>query len=150
MNLAMSKACMSFFYEGDVFTRPRFLPTARISRCKIKRSLIAEGSIIADAEIDDSIVGLRSIVGKGCKISKTVLMGADYYEKADCFEPVKIGIGDGSEIHKAIIDKNARIGRNVIIRNFKGLRNHDGDNYFIRDGIVIVPKNATIRNGARI
>lgn len=150
MSLAMSKSCMSFFYEGDVFTRPRFLPTARISRCKIKRSLIAEGSIITDAEIDDSIVGLRSVVGKGCKISKTVLIGADYYEKSDRAAPIAIGIGDGSEIYKAIIDKNARIGKNVIIRNFKGLRNYDGDNYFIRDGIVIVPKNATIKNGARI
>ena len=150
MSLAMSKPCMSFFYLGDVFTRPRFLPTARISRCKVGRSLIAEGSIIADAEIEDSIVGLRSIVGKGCKISKAVLMGADYYEKTDSAAPVKVGIGDGSEICKAIVDKNARIGRNVVIRNFKGLKNHDGENYFIRDGIVIIPKNATIKSGTKI
>jgi ADP-glucose pyrophosphorylase len=150
MSLAASKPYMSFFYEGDLFTRPRFLPAARISRCRIKKSLIAEGSIITDAEISDSIVGLRSIVGRKCRISRTVLMGADYYEKAGSAAPVNMGIGDGSEVDKAIVDKNARIGKNVVIKNLKGLRNYDGENYFIRDGIVIVPKNAVIRNGTRI
>jgi glucose-1-phosphate adenylyltransferase len=150
MSLAASRPYMSFFYEGDLFTRPRFLPAARISRCRVKKSLIAEGSIIADAEISDSIVGLRSIVGRKCRITRAVLMGADYYDKAGSSAPVKMGIGDGSEVDKAIVDKNARIGTNVVIKNLKGLRNHDGENYFIRDGIVIIPKNAVIRNGTRI
>jgi len=150
MSLAASSPYLSFFYEGDLFTRPRFLPAARISRCKVGKSLIAEGSIITDAEISDSIVGLRSIVGRKCKISRAVLMGADYYEKADSPAPVKIGIGDGSEVDKAIVDKNARIGKDVVIKNSRGLRNYDGENYFIRDGIVIIPKNAVIKNGTRI
>ncbi len=150
MDLAAAKPYLSFFYEGLVFTRPRFLPTARIARSKIERSLVAEGSIISDAEIKKSIVGLRSIIGKDCKISRTVMMGADYYEDPNSAEPVKIGIGDGSEIYKAIVDKNARIGRNVRIRNEKNIKNFDGDNFFIRDGIVIIPKNAVIKNGSKI
>jgi glucose-1-phosphate adenylyltransferase len=77
-------------------------------------------------------------------------MGADYYDKVDSVVPVRLGIGDGTDIDRAIVDKNARIGRNVVIKNLKGLKNHDGENYFIRDGIVIIPKNAVIRSGAKI
>ena len=150
MDLAVGKPYMSFFYDGSVFTRPRFLPVARISGCKIEKSLVAEGSVIKGAGISHSIVGLRSIVGKGCRISRTVLIGADFYEKPGSNEPVKIGIGDGTVIDKAIVDKNARIGRNVVIKNIDKLKNFDGGNYFIRDGIVVIPKNAIIKDGTRI
>lgn len=150
MDLAVAKEYLSFFYEGLVFTRPRFLPAARIARSKIERSLVAEGSVISDAEIKNSIVGLRSMIGKNCKISRTVIMGADYYEDRGSTEPIKIGIGDGSEIDRAIVDKNARIGRNVIIKNEKNIKNFDGDGFFIRDGIVLIPKNAVIKSGTRI
>jgi glucose-1-phosphate adenylyltransferase len=150
MEMASSQKQFSFLYEGLVFTRPRFLPTARILKCQIKRSLITEGSIIADADIEDSIIGLRSIIDRGCRISRTVVMGADYYEGPRNAESIKIGIGDGAVIDKAIIDKNARIGRNVIIRNLKRVKDFDGGNYFIRDGIVIIPKNAQIRSGTKI
>jgi len=150
MDLAVGKPYMSFFYDGSVFTRPRFLPVARISDCKIEKSLVAEGSVIKGAGIYRSIVGLRSIVGKGCKISRTVLIGADMYEKPGSNEPIKMGIGDGTVIDKAIVDKNARIGRNVVIKNINKLKNFDGGNYFIRDGIVVIPKNSVIRDGTRI
>jgi glucose-1-phosphate adenylyltransferase len=150
MEMALSKPQFSFFYEGAVFTRPRFLPSARVYNCKIERSLISEGSIIHDADIKNSIVGLRAIIGKGCRISRTVLMGADYYENPGSSDAINIGIGDGTHIDKAIVDKNARIGRNVSISNVKGLKNFDGDNYFVRDGIVIIPKNAVIKPGTKI
>lgn len=150
MSLAAGSKSMSFFYKGDVFTRPRFLPTARLLGGKIKKSLIAEGAVISGSDISDSIVGLRAIVGRRCKISKTVLMGADYYESPEPSSKVKVGIGDGCRISRAIVDKNARIGCNVVIKNIKGLRNFDGENYYIRDGIVIVPKNATIADGSII
>lgn len=150
MDMAVSKPYMSFIYDGSLFTRPRFLPTARIARCRIARSIVAEGCIIQDAEISNSIVGLRSIVGKGCRITRSVLMGADFYEDHAAKEPVKLGIGDGTQIDRAIVDKNARIGRNCVIRNLRGIKNYDGENYFIRDGIVIIPKNAVIRNGTKI
>ena len=77
-------------------------------------------------------------------------MGADYYEDRELEEGLAIGIGDGTSIDKAIVDKNARIGKNVTIRNIKRVKNFDGENYFIRDGIVIIPKNAVIRSGTKI
>ncbi|MCX5678103.1 MAG: glucose-1-phosphate adenylyltransferase [Candidatus Omnitrophica bacterium] len=150
MDLASGKQYMSFFYDGSVFTRPRFLPVARISNCKLEKSLVAEGSVITDASISHSIVGVRSIVGKNCRISRTVLIGADFYEAPGSSEPIKIGVGDGTVIDKTIVDKNARIGRNVVIRNINKLKNYDGGNYFIRDGIVVIPKNAKIKDGTRI
>ena len=150
IDLASYKPEFSFFYSGGVFTRPRFLPSARILNSRISHSLIAEGSIINDAEIRNSVVGLRTILGKKCKITRTVLMGADYYEDSNKAEAVRIGIGDGSVIDRTIIDKNARIGKNVIIKNLKNIKNFDGKSYFIRDGIVIIPKKAVIKDGAII
>ena len=150
MDIALSKPQFSFFYDGSVFTRPRFLPSARIFSSRVSHSLITEGSVIHDASIKKSIVGLRSIIGKGCRISRTVIMGADYYENPDSKEELAIGIGDGAVIDKAIVDKNARIGKNVTIRNAGKLKNFDGENYFIRDGIVIIPKNTRIEAGTTI
>jgi glucose-1-phosphate adenylyltransferase len=77
-------------------------------------------------------------------------MGADFYEDPHARERIKLGIGDNTVIHGAIVDKNARVGRNVVIKNSKGLDNFDGPNYFIRDGIVIVPKNGRIEDGTKI
>lgn len=150
IEMAESKPYFSFIYRGDLFTRPRFLPPARVINCNIERSLVAEGCVINNADIENSTIGLRTVVGKGCKISKTVVMGADYYEDESARQPVRLGIGNGSHINKAIIDKNARIGKNVVIRNFKNLKNFDGENYFIRDGIVIITKNAVIKDGSKI
>jgi len=150
IDMAAYKPHFSFIYKGNVFTRPRFLPPARILNCRVSHSLVTEGCIINDAEIVNSIVGLRTIIGKGCRISRTVIMGADYYEDTENAAPIKIGIGDGSFIERAIVDKNARIGKGVVIRNPKFIKNFDGGNYFIRDGIVIIPKNTTIKDGAKI
>jgi glucose-1-phosphate adenylyltransferase len=78
------------------------------------------------------------------------MMGADYYEAKDSKEVISVGIGDGAFIDKAIVDKNARIGKNVTIKNMRNIDNFDGENYFIRDGIVIVPKGAIIKPGTKI
>ena len=118
--------------------------------CRISRSLVTEGCIINGASIANSIIGLRTILGKGCKVTRTVVMGADYYEDPDNAGRVKVGIGDNSVIDRAIVDKNARIGRNVVVKNAKNIKNFDGDNFFIRDGIVIIPKNATLKDGTVI
>ncbi|MDP2912921.1 MAG: glucose-1-phosphate adenylyltransferase [Candidatus Omnitrophota bacterium] len=150
MGVAVSKPQFSFLYNGSVFTRPRFLPSARVHKSRIEHSIITEGSVLYDAHIENSIVGLRSTIGRGCRITRTVVMGADYFEDPNRNEQIKIGIADGSNIDRAIIDKNARIGRNVVIRNSKKLKNFDGENYFIRDGIVIIPKNAIIKDETRI
>lgn len=151
IDLATSKPHLSFLYKGRVFTRPRFLPPARISNCSIEEALITEGCIIKDAEIKNSTVGLRTIIGKGCKITRTVIMGADYYEdEVPSKESIRMGIGDGSIIENAIIDKNARIGKNVIITNLKDKKTFDGNWCYIRDGIVVIPKNAVIKDGTKI
>jgi len=150
MEMAASKPQFSFFYSGSVFTRPRFLPTARIFDCRIERSLITEGCVVAGGRIKNSMVGLRSIIGQGCTISRTVVMGADFYEEKAPNNAIKVGIGDNAYVDKAIIDKNARIGKNVVIKNAKKLKNFDGPNYFIRDGIVIIPKNAEVKDGTSI
>jgi len=150
IELAAYKPCFSFFYKGAVFTRPRFLPPARVTNCRISRSLVTEGCIINDARIENSIIGLRSILGKGCRVTRTVMMGADYYEGADNGEAIRVGVGDNSIIDRAIVDKNARIGKNVVIKNIKNVKNFDGRNFFIRDGIVIIPKNAVLKDGTTI
>jgi glucose-1-phosphate adenylyltransferase len=150
IDLAAYKPHFSFFYKGEVFTRPRFLPPVRIAGCKIDHSLLTEGCIISDSDISGSIIGLRTIVGKGSKIDRTVVMGADYYEDRDGEKSVPIGIGEGSSIDRAIVDKNARIGKGVVIKNSKNIKHADGENYFIRDGIVIVPKNAVLKDGTVI
>lgn len=151
LDIAASKPPLAFLYKGRVFTRPRFLSPSRIiANCRIEESLITEGCMINDAEIKRSTIGLRSMVGKGCKITKSVIMGADYYEDPHSKEAVKIGIGDGSVVENAIVDKNARIGKNVVIKNLKNLKNMDDSSYYIRDGIVVIPKNTVIKDGTKI
>ncbi len=149
-NIELTKKNPPFsFYskENDwrIYSRPRFLQPPKVEDARIVDSIISEGALVKKADIKRSVIGLRYIVNDGCKIEDSIIMGADYYEK----EPAKrgiipIGIGENSVIKKAIIDKNARIGKNVTIINKKKLINFDSENYSIRDGIVIVLKNATI------
>lgn len=135
--------------ESQIYTRARFLPGSKINSCVVESSILCEGSIITDSEIRNSVIGLRSIVNSGSKIFGSIIMGADYYEdekdrcKLGKVVPA-IGIGRGSLIKNAIIDKNARIGCNVRIVNERGLDRYDDDCYSIRDGIVVVHKNAVI------
>ena len=108
------------------------------------------------AEIDRAIVGIRSRIGAECRIRNSLLIGADFYETLADMESTiargipAVGIGRKTVIENAIIDKNARIGSNVRIVNEAGLKEKDGDNYFIREGIVIVPKNGIILDGVTI
>ena len=151
IDFTANKPHFSFFAEGGVFTRPRFLPPAHLSGSRITNCLVTEGCIIKDgAELSHSVIGFRSIIGADCRISKTIMMGSDYYEKQNSPDPVRVGIGAGTVIEHAIIDKNARIGKNVVIKNLRGVKKADGRNYFIRDSIVIIPKNAVIRDDTKI
>lgn len=135
--------------EGRMYTHPRFLPPVSIVDSRIHQSLLSEGSRIEKSEIRNSVVGLRSIVHSDATLINTVMMGADYYEP-----PLKkefpLGIGKGCHVENAILDKNVRLGAGVKIRNGKKIREFDGPNYFIRDGIVVVPKNAAIPAGTVI
>ena len=138
---------------APIYTRPRFLPSTRIESCDIHESIIAEGSILRGARIINCVVGIRSRVAEEVELERVMMMGADFYEDEEDFDYNRqlgipnIGIGKGSVIHKAIIDKNAHIGENVRILNEERIQNFDGPGYYIRDGIVMVPKNGVVQPG---
>src|SRR5262249_52238106 len=138
---------------APIFSRPRFLPPSRVEQCEIREAILAEGSVLKGARISNSIVGIRSIVGESVVLERTLMMGADYYEDEDDEDYNRqlgipnIGIGRGSIIRKAIIDKNAHIGENVRLINEAQTVDADGVGYYIRDGIIIVPKNGVVPSG---
>lgn len=152
-NIALTDVSPEFnFYDeqAPIYTNRRHLPSTKVNSSSIRSSILAEGSIIDDSELDRTIVGIRSIISNGSRIYQSVLMGADFYE-SDALRAQNakagipnVGIGEKCLIQNAIIDKNARIGDNAVIANTKNLDSFDADNYYIRDGIVIVPKDATI------
>jgi len=141
-----------------IYTRMRSLPPARIIRSEIRDSLVVEGADITGANISDSIVGVRSIVGEGTRLSGVVMMGADFYEEEQVLrirQPTdtrvpNLGIGKFCTIEKTIIDKNARIGDEVIIKAKPMGKDVDGEHYFVRDGITIIPKGAVIPSETEI
>ena len=153
VNLEMASPERPFdFYSPDrpVYTRARFLPPSRVHDAVLRHVLLADGCRVSGAEITHSVVGLRCIIGEHTVIRSSVIMGADYYETAiDCEENKRagrpcIGIGHGTHIEAAIIDKNARIGRNVHIRYLLNRPDSETDNWVVRDGLVIVTKDAVI------
>jgi glucose-1-phosphate adenylyltransferase len=146
------------FYDRltPIYTHPNFLAGARLTRCQVDHAIIGEGCTIRDAEIRRSVLGIRSVVSEGTYLRNTVMMGADHYETAaeqarqlDKNSPC-IGVGRNASIDGAIIDKNARIGDRVTIRNDAGIVTGEGPGYYIRDGIVVIPKGATIAAGTVI
>lgn len=148
-HLALTREKPEFnFYDEDrpIYTRPRFLPAAKINSSNIESSLISEGAIIDRSMIKDSVIGIRSRIHEGCTLERVVMMGGDIYgtskKRPDVGMPP--GIGEHSVIKNAIIDKNARIGRNVQLININNVENGEFGNIYIKDGIIIVPKNVTI------
>ena len=133
-----------------IFTRPRFLPPSKYIGARLKNAIIAEGSVIDGARIEDSVVGLRSVVRHGTLLHKAVLMGNDYYDIGHMGVEHPVGIGEDCKIQHCIIDKNVHIGDRVVISNSDKIQEKDASNYFIRDGIVIIPKGVVIPDGTRI
>jgi len=146
------------FYDAGrpVYTHPRFLPASKIEGCALKSALVSEGGILMGAEIERSVVGIRSRIGQGTHIHHSLILGADYYESLEEIDRAQaqglppLGIGQEAVIERAIVDKNARVGRGVRILNAEGVQEKDGVGYYIRDGIVIVPKGGVIPDGAVI
>jgi glucose-1-phosphate adenylyltransferase len=133
--------------KKPIYTRPRFLAASKIQGGSLTNVLLADGCRIQESTIRNSVIGLRSIVSDGVTIERSVIMGADYYERdGGAGDPsgLPIGIGADSVIQGAIVDKNARIGRRVIIRNMPDRADEEHDNWVSKEGIVIVPKNAVI------
>ncbi len=155
-NLALTDALppYNFFdWRAPIYTHPRFLPASKVNAATVRRAIIADGCIISDAHIDRAIIGVRSIIETGATIRNSVIMGADFYEelaeRTDRNVPL-IGIGRNSVVDRAIIDKNARIGENVVITPDGKAPNVDSENYYIRDGVVVIPKNAVLPDGSWI
>jgi glucose-1-phosphate adenylyltransferase len=143
------------FYDAahPVYSHPRFLPATKIEGCHLRQALVSEGCILMGAEIERSVVGIRSRIGQGTRVRNSLVLGADYYESLEEIDRAQakglppVGIGGDSVIERAIVDKNARVGRGVRLVNEAGVQEKDGDGYQIRDGIVIVPKGGVIPDG---
>ena len=143
---------------APVFTRARYLPPSKLEESEINDSIISDGCIITGAKLNSSVIGLRSRISKGVQMDGSYMMGADYYQtfdemRSDAGQGMpRVGIGEGTVVKHAIIDKNARIGKNARLLNEAGVVESDGPGgtYFIRDSIIIVPKNAVIGDGAVI
>lgn len=158
-NLALASANPPFdFYDPNrpIYSHPRFLPGSIIQNSHLEDVLLSEGCCIKDAEIRNCVVGVRTQIRSGVKLYNTIVMGADYYDEKSCVESpddgfISIGIGEGSSIDGAIIDKNARIGRGVTIRPFpRDYADVDGGDWFVRDGVVVIPKNVVLPSGTFI
>ncbi len=157
-NLDMTTAIPPFNLfdaEAPMLTRSRYLPPSKIDNCEIRDSIVSDGCIINGAKLSNSVIGLRSRVGGGAQIEASYMMGADYYQTLEDMQADSgsgrpwIGVGKGTIIRRAIIDKNARIGAEVRLVNEAGVVEADGPDgsYYIRDRIIIVPKNGLIADG---
>jgi glucose-1-phosphate adenylyltransferase len=154
-NLMLARSDSAFdLYDPEypIFSHPRFLPGSRIEASEISQALIAEGCQIAKAHICNCVIGLRSQIGVDSRLDDTIVMGSDYYDGPERTNPsgIPLGIGPNCDIEGAIIDKNARIGAGTIIRPFSPGTNIDTETWFVRDGIVVIPKNTTILPGTII
>ena len=145
-----------FDMTAPIFTRPRFLPASKINGASIDHAIISDGCIISHCHVSNSVIGIRSLVDIGSHITRTIIMGADYYEsqqagaRGAAETRPRIGIGKYTRVDHAIIDKNARIGDNCVITPYGKPHTADHPLYFIRDGIVIIPRDMVIPHGTVI
>jgi glucose-1-phosphate adenylyltransferase len=140
-------------YDPDfrIFTHPRFLPGTKVTECFVQCSILSEGSILSGSRVTDSIVGVRAVVRAGSVIERSVVMGTSSWESLlPGSDQIPIGIGMDCHIKNAIIDFDTRIGDGSKLVNEEGIQNADGDNYCIREGIIVVPKGAVIPPGTVI
>lgn len=153
LDLASPLPKFNFFdTEAPIYTRSRYLPPSKVHNCDIDNSMVSEGCILNGIIARRSIIGLRSRIGAGVKLENSIIMGSDFFETVEEMKTnisrviPHIGIGENSIIRRSIIDKNARIGKNVQLINSRGIDKEDAEDgsYFIREGIVLIPKNAII------
>jgi glucose-1-phosphate adenylyltransferase len=158
-NLALTDEDPPFRFhhpDGPIYTRQRFLPASKLLDARVSRSILSDGCLLFGSELEHCVIGIRSRVQKGARLKDVVMMGADYYEDDDVrasnlergVEP--IGVGRGCVIERAILDKNARIGAGCVIRGNPDRPDQDGEGWYVRDGIVIIPKDATLPEGTVI
>jgi glucose-1-phosphate adenylyltransferase len=148
VNLMLTRrgSLFNFFHpRRPIYTHPRFLPAARLHDCRVNEGLVAEGAYLDSCEVENSVVGVRTSIHAGAKVTRSVLLGADYYEEQ--FGDLPLGVGPGAVLDRVIVDKNARIGAGARLVNAQGIQDFDGDGYYIRSGIIIVPKNGVVQPG---
>jgi glucose-1-phosphate adenylyltransferase len=159
LDLASPLPKFNFFNtEAPIYSRSRYLPPSKLQGCDIDHTLVSEGCILNGVYARSSVIGLRSRIDAGVRIESSILMGSDFFESIEEISASRInnvpniGIGSGTVLKRAIIDKNVRIGKDVRLVNARGVENEDGPggSYYIRDGIVIVPKGSLIPDGTEI
>ncbi|GJN25018.1 hypothetical protein PR202_gb12800 [Eleusine coracana subsp. coracana] len=160
-NLALTDQSPSFYFYDPVkpiFTSPRFLPPTKVENCKVLNSIVSHGCFLTECSVEHSVIGIRSRLEPGVQLKDTMMMGADYYQtKAERFSElsdgkVPVGVSENTKLRNCIIDKNARIGKNVVITNSENVQEADrpAEGFYIRSGITVVLKNAVIPNGTTI
>ena len=148
IQLTQRGAPFNFFHPTrPIYTHPRFLPATRTYDTHVDTSIVAEGCFLDRCEIRDSVVGIRTHVGPGARVTRAVLLGADSYQDDGARDAVELGIGANAVLDRVIVDKNARIAEGVRLVNDANVANADGDGWYIRDGIIVVPKGAVVTKG---
>ncbi|MEX2660305.1 MAG: glucose-1-phosphate adenylyltransferase [Vicinamibacterales bacterium] len=151
IQLTRRGAPFNFYHPRfPIYTHPRFLPGTRAHGCRIDASIVAEGCFLDQCEIRESVVGIRTHIDRGSTVTRSVLLGADGYEEETPASDVRLGIGRDVVLDRVIVDKNARIADGVRLVNAAGVQEADGEGYYIRNGIVIVPKGAVVKPGTTI
>jgi glucose-1-phosphate adenylyltransferase len=152
IQLTDRSAAFNFFHPRfPIYTHPRFLPGTRAHGCHIDSSIVTEGCFLDQCEITNSVVGIRTQIGPGSKVRRSVLLGADVYEDQGSNDAgVRLGIGRDCVLDRVIVDKNARIADGVRLVNETNVDEADGEGYYIRNGIIIVPKGAVVRAGTAV
>ena len=148
IQLTRRGAPFNFFHpHRPIYTHPRFLPGTCAYDCRIDSSIVAEGCYLDRCDVRESVVGIRTHIEAGARITRSILLGADFYEEEVAASNVALGIGRDVVLDRVIVDKNARIADGVRLVNDSGVEHADGDGFYIRNGIIIVPKGARVRAG---
>lgn len=153
-NVMLTRADAPFkFYHPHrpIFTHARFLPGSRLTECSARNAIVAEGCRIERCQIEESVIGIRTFIQPGATIRRSVLLGADFYD-SDSGAPARrdgprLGIGRNVVLDRVIVDKNARVGDEARLVNEAGVLEADGEGYYIRDGIIVVPKDGVVQAG---
>jgi glucose-1-phosphate adenylyltransferase len=141
----------NFFHPRfPIYTHPRFLPGTRTYASRLDSSIVAEGCFLDHCEVADSVVGIRTHIDRGSKVTRSILLGADAYEEETAAADISLGIGRDVVLDRVIVDKNARIANGVRLVNTANVQEADGDGYHIRNGIIIVPKGAVVKEGTDV
>jgi glucose-1-phosphate adenylyltransferase len=151
IQLTTRRPAFNFFHPRfPVYTHPRFLPGTRAHGCRLDAAIVAEGCYLDSCEVSSSLVGIRTRVSAGARITRSVLLGADFYEDEPPEGLTPLGVGRDVVLDRVIVDKNARIGDGARLVNERGVQEADGDGYCIRNGIIVVPKGGEVKSGVTV